>query len=61
MQLDPLRMDLRLLAEMPLFRELPASELERLVTWLRVVELPPNTILFREGERGDCFYVVLGG
>ena len=61
MQLDPWTMDLRLLAEMPLFRELPPSELEHLVTRLRVVELPPETVLFREGERGDCFYVVLEG
>jgi sigma-B regulation protein RsbU (phosphoserine phosphatase) len=51
----------RLLAQIPLFETLPRQELERLAKSLRVLELPPGTVLFREGDRGDRFYIVLDG
>jgi sigma-B regulation protein RsbU (phosphoserine phosphatase) len=53
--------DLRFLAQQPLFNNLPQPELERLAATLRSVNLPPGAVLFREGERGDHFYVVLDG
>lgn len=52
---------LDLLAQVPLFHNLPPAELERLAGELRVVALPAGAILFREGEAGDSFYVVLEG
>ena len=50
-----------LLAGVPLFHSLPPDELERLAGELREVILPPGTVLFRQGEAGDSFYVVLEG
>ncbi len=46
---------------MPLFAALPASEIRYLAETLRHSEIPANTILFHEGERGDRFYIVLDG
>lgn len=50
-----------LLAQVPIFRGLPESELEYLAKSLRVREVLPDTILFREGEAGDHFYIVIDG
>ena len=50
-----------LLARVPLFHGLPREELERLAAELYVVVLPAGALLFREGEAGDSFYVVLEG
>ncbi len=51
----------RLLGRVPLFQNLPQSELKRLATRMRHVELPTNTILFQQGQPGDRFYIVLEG
>ena len=50
-----------LLARIPLFADLPEAELDQLVTMLKVVELKPRDILFREGEAGGHFYVIADG
>jgi serine phosphatase RsbU (regulator of sigma subunit) len=50
-----------LLARIPLLSDLPAEELDQLVNTLKVVELQPRDILFREGEAGEHFYVVVNG
>lgn len=50
-----------LLARIPLFTDLPATELDHLVSTMKVVELKPRDILFREGEVGDHFYVIADG
>ena len=50
-----------LLARIPLFSDLPEQELESLVRSLKVVELQPRDILFREGEAGEHFYVIADG
>ena len=50
-----------LLARIPLFSDLPEEELNRLVSALKVVELRPGEILFREGEVGEHFYVIAYG
>lgn len=50
-----------LLARIPLFTDLPESELDQLIAMLRVVELQPRDVLFREGEPGEHFYVVADG
>jgi serine phosphatase RsbU (regulator of sigma subunit) len=50
-----------LLSRIPLFVDLPVTELDHLVATLKVMELPAGEILFREGEVGDHFYVIAGG
>ena len=47
-----------LLARIPLFSDLPENEPDSLLATLKVVELQPRQVLFREGEAGDHFYVV---
>ena len=54
-------MDEIFLAHVPLFATLPRRVLRRLVATLQQIELPANTVLFREGEQGDRFYVVMSG
>jgi phosphoserine phosphatase RsbU/P len=49
------------LARMPIFRELPEEELHRLAHRLNVREVAAQTVLIREGEAGDQFFVVLSG
>ena len=50
-----------LLARIPLLSDLPVEELDQLVRTLKVVELQPRDILFREGEAGEHFYVIADG
>ena len=54
-------MNIHMLAKVPLFKDLPASELEHLAATLRVREVPPNTTLIHEGEVGDYIYIVIYG
>jgi sigma-B regulation protein RsbU (phosphoserine phosphatase) len=54
-------MNKQLLHKIPLFKDLPDEEIDLLADTLQVVELPPNTILFREGDPGDRFYIVIYG
>lgn len=51
----------QVLAQVPLFASLPHGELEYLATALRPVQVEPGALLFREGECGDHFYVILTG
>ncbi|HZG68825.1 MAG TPA: cyclic nucleotide-binding domain-containing protein, partial [Herpetosiphonaceae bacterium] len=48
-------------AQVPLFASLPPGELDHLAATLERVDLPPGLVLFREGEYGDRFYLVLDG
>ena len=54
-------MNEHLISQVPLFTTLPPGEIQQLAETLRSGEIPPNTVLFHEGERGDRFYVVLSG
>lgn len=54
-------MDYQLLAQVPIFENLPRSELQRLATEMNVVDLPAETVLFRKGDPGDWFCIVLEG
>lgn len=49
------------LSQIPLFAGLPAPELDALLRTMKVVELAPDEVLFREGEVGEHLYVVAGG
>lgn len=51
----------KLLARTPLFRGLPDDEIKKLSETLRVREVPPNTVLFQEGEIGHHFYIIIQG
>lgn len=54
-------MNVRLLARVPLFKDLPDTELEHLAETLHVREVASKTVLFREGDVGDHFYIVISG
>ena len=54
-------MAINLLSKIPLFSSLPQEELDRIVTELDVRELADKEILFREGDPGEHFYLVLKG
>jgi serine phosphatase RsbU (regulator of sigma subunit) len=54
-------MNRKILAQVPLFKDLSEEELDHLAGMLRVRELPPDTLLFSEGDVGDRFYTVIYG
>lgn len=54
-------MSLNLLARIPFFTNLPADELDRIMSELDVVHLEPRQILFQEGDTGERMYVVVSG
>jgi sigma-B regulation protein RsbU (phosphoserine phosphatase) len=54
-------MDVRLLAGVPLFKDLPSTELDHLAETLRIRDLPPDTLLFAEGDVGESFYIIIKG
>jgi len=54
-------MKTNLLAKIPLFSVLPMDELDHLQSMLMIKTLQPGEILFREGERGEHFYILTGG
>ena len=49
------------LKRLALFSELEAGDLRALADAAQVVEFPPSALIFREGEAGDCAYVVVRG
>ena len=50
-----------LLRQMPLFSDLPRGELKYLAYTLELQMLEAEHIIFREGDQGDSFYVVVSG
>lgn len=54
-------MTVNLLARIPFFTGLPESELDRLTSEMKIVNLQPGEILFREGDPGEHLYVVVKG
>src|SRR5205807_5761625 len=49
------------LQRLALFSDLEASELRELAEVAQVVQFPASALIFREGETGDCAYVVVRG
>jgi DNA-binding SARP family transcriptional activator/CRP-like cAMP-binding protein len=49
------------LGQIPLFASLPSSGLKFLAKTLQEHDLPPATVLLREGEQGDQFYILMEG
>ena len=58
---DVPQVQIQLLRAIPLFRPLPAPELEGLARALVPVHLPAGTTVMREGEAGDRFYAIADG
>lgn len=54
-------MEKSIINQVPLFSTLPPAEIEALADTLREGSYPAQTVLFREGEYGDRFYIVLEG
>ena len=49
------------LQRLALFSDLEAGELRELAEVAQVVQFPASALIFREGEAGDCAYVVVRG
>jgi len=54
-------MTINLLSKIPLFAGLPIHELDEIISSLDVIDLEDRQILFREGDPGEHFFVVLNG
>ncbi len=54
-------MSVNLLSKIPLFSELPPSELDNLLKLLDTREMSDREILFQEGDPGEDFYLVMKG
>jgi predicted MFS family arabinose efflux permease len=55
------RRGLELLQTLPIFAPLPVQTLERLASELRPVPVGAGTMVFRQGDPGDRFYLVASG
>ena len=53
--------ELRVLASVPIFAPLPGGSLEHLATRLVPLRVDPGTVIVREGDAGDRFYIVAEG
>jgi hypothetical protein len=53
--------ELRVLTSVPIFAPLPGASLESLATRLVPLRLDPGTVVVREGDAGDRFYIVAEG
>ena len=54
-------MEVLQIEQVPLFSALPKSEIRFLVQALQPLEKQAGSMLFREGDHGDSFYVILSG
>ena len=50
-----------LISRVPLFASLPRGEIEHLAQTLRARDYPDQSLVFREGQTGDRFYILLDG
>lgn len=53
--------ELRILASVPIFAPLPGGSLEHLAARLVPLRVDPGTVIVREGDPGDRFYIVAEG
>jgi DNA-binding SARP family transcriptional activator/CRP-like cAMP-binding protein len=52
---------IKLLRTVPLFASLKKKEISFIAEIAREVEYPANTVLFYEGDLGDCLYIIIDG
>jgi MFS family permease len=57
----PEAQELRLLTGVPLFAPLPGTSLEHIAGRLVPLRIEPGTVVVREGDAGDRFYVIVEG
>jgi CRP-like cAMP-binding protein len=57
----PETQELRLLTGVPIFAPLPGTALEHIAGRLVPLRIEPGTVIVREGDAGDRFYVVVEG
>jgi voltage-gated potassium channel len=50
-----------MVARVPLFAELQASDIADIMRLLRAQRLEPGTVIVRRGERADCMYFIADG
>ena len=50
-----------IVAEIPMFAKLEQRSLEAVATLAKVVTVPADTVLLREGEPAESFYVIVHG
>jgi CRP-like cAMP-binding protein len=53
--------DIELLHNVPMLRVLPQPTIEQLAAALEHAEIPRRRVVFEQGERGECFYIVEAG
>lgn len=53
--------ELRILASVPIFAPLPGGSLEHIASRLVPLRVEPGTVIVREGDPGDRFYIVAEG
>jgi MFS family permease len=53
--------ELRILASVPIFAPLPGGSLEHVASRLVPLRVEPGTVIVREGDAGDRFYIVVEG
>jgi MFS family permease len=53
--------ELRILASVPIFAPLPGASLEHVAARLVPLRVDPGTVIVREGDSGDRFYIVAEG
>lgn len=50
-----------LLKSVPLFTDIPGAELSRVAQIAEDTAFPAETMIFREGDHGDCLYIIVSG
>ena len=54
-------MNTDLIDKIPLFMSVPADERQRLIEIFHPIEYPPGSIIIREGDHGENFFIIIGG
>ena len=57
----PETQELRLLTGVPIFAPLPGTAIEHIAGRLVPLRIEPGTVIVREGDAGDRFYVIVEG
>jgi len=57
----PEAQELRILTGVPIFAPLPGAALEHIAARLSPLRIDPGTVVVREGDAGDRFYVIVEG
>ena len=45
----------------PIFKDLPQQLIDKIAETAQDIIVPANTIVFKQGDPGDCFYIILAG